>query len=294
MGRVKTATKVLAIGVLCILAGFWPNVRSTGCEQDLDVPADIDPIKAAENFKQSARFGLPSNDNLRLFDEFVLSYDRRLRSAIWVLEHLTKEGLAGSGDRDDAKFHEDKVLNECSRATSADYRCSNYDRGHLAAAANHKGSQEALDQTFTYSNISPQTSSLNRGAWARLESYVRWRAKRSKNLYVVSGPLYLPIKAKDGNLYVTYRVLGNNHISVPTHYFKVFLVELNGGKLELEAFVMPNDDLEGKPSLDEFRIDLDRLGAIECSAGLAFFDQVSRDELIAPTALAAGFNERTS
>lgn len=294
MWRVKTGARVLFISALCVLVGFWPCDFTVGTvEHGFNVPADTDPIRAAENLKKSARFGLPSKDNIRLFDDFVLSYDRRLRSAIWVLEHLTKEKLAGPGDRDRSKFHEDAAINECFRATDADYRYSHYDRGHLAAAANHKSSQEALDQTFTYSNITPQTNSLNRGAWERLEAYVRWRAKRSKSLYVVSGPLYLPLKARDGDLYVTYRVLGDNQVSVPTHFFKVFVVEPDNGELELEAFVMPNVKLKGKPSLNEFRVDLDRLDTIERSSGLIFFDQVSRDDrLIAPTALAPGFKEK--
>ena len=31
-----------------------------------------------------------------------------------------------------------------------------YDRGHLAPAADHKGSQRAMEDTFTLSNVSPQ------------------------------------------------------------------------------------------------------------------------------------------
>jgi len=37
-----------------------------------------------------------------------------------------------------------------------DYKGSGYDRGHMAAAGNHRHSQAAMDQTFVLSNISPQ------------------------------------------------------------------------------------------------------------------------------------------
>lgn len=44
------------------------------------------------------------------------------------------------------------------RATNADYRGSGFDRGHLAAAANHKWSQKAMEDTFYLSNVAPQVS----------------------------------------------------------------------------------------------------------------------------------------
>lgn len=44
------------------------------------------------------------------------------------------------------------------RATNADYRGSGFDRGHLAAAANHKWSQKAMEDTFYLSNVAPQVN----------------------------------------------------------------------------------------------------------------------------------------
>ena len=46
-------------------------------------------------------------------------------------------------------------------------------------------------------------------------------AKRNPNVYVVTGPLYLPRQEPDGKLYVKYQVIGKNQVSVPTHFFKV-------------------------------------------------------------------------
>ena len=42
------------------------------------------------------------------------------------------------------------------RSKLGDFRGSGYDRGHHAPAANHKGSQRAMDDTFTLTNASPQ------------------------------------------------------------------------------------------------------------------------------------------
>lgn len=46
------------------------------------------------------------------------------------------------------------------RATNADYRGSGFDRGHLAAAANHKWTQKAMDDTFYLSNVAPQVNNV--------------------------------------------------------------------------------------------------------------------------------------
>ena len=41
------------------------------------------------------------------------------------------------------------------------FRKTGYDRGHLAASANHRLSQEANCQTFFLSNISPQVGMID-------------------------------------------------------------------------------------------------------------------------------------
>lgn len=247
-----------------------------------------------ENFKASAKYGLPSRDNLRIFNDFILSYDRRLRSPAWVIEHLTPEKLRDREltNRNRSRFFEDSAIHEYFRAKNDDFLKSGYDRGHMAAAANHKLSQEDLDQTFAYSNISPQWPEFNRGAWEKLERYVRYLAKRSKELYVVSGPLYLPLKARDGNLYVTYKVIGSNHVSVPTHYFKVILYESEQNRMTLEAFLMPNDNrMDDSVSINEYRIPIQRLDIIERASGVIFFDQLTRNKVDQPRSLVSGFKD---
>lgn len=255
---------------------------------------DYNPKTAGQNFQESRRFGLPSKDNIRLFNDFIVSYDRRLRAPGWVIEHLTPEKLkyreGGPGRREN--FKEDTTIHQYFRAQLKDFAKSGYDRGHMAAAGNHKHDQEDLDQTFILSNISPQVPEFNQGGWERLETYVRWRAKRSKNLYVVTGPLYLPMQARDGNNYVTYRVIGKNHVSVPTHYFKVVLYETNDSRLAMEAFLMPNDKkIDDSVRLDEYRIPIDKLDSIERASGYIFFDELSRNKVDKPQQLPAEFKQ---
>lgn len=102
------------------------------------------------------KYGLPGLAQLRSRESYVLCYDPRSRSALWVIEQLNRETLSGTSDRAACDFQEDDSVHEYHRATNADYRGSGFDRGHLAAAANHKWSQKAMRDTFYLSNIAPQ------------------------------------------------------------------------------------------------------------------------------------------
>lgn len=102
------------------------------------------------------KYGLPGLAQLRSRESYVLCYDPRSRSALWVIEQLNRETLSGTSDRSVCDFQEDDTVHEYHRATNADYRGSGFDRGHLAAAANHKWSQKAMKDTFYLSNVAPQ------------------------------------------------------------------------------------------------------------------------------------------
>ena len=104
------------------------------------------------------KHGYPSLDNLRVFENYVLSYDRRNRVANWVFEHLTHEIMRSTEDTDRGKseFKEDLSIHPYFRSTNQDYKASGFDRGHLAPAANHRKNQRLMDQTFFLSNMAPQ------------------------------------------------------------------------------------------------------------------------------------------
>jgi endonuclease G len=226
--------------------------------------------------QQIAKLGFPSFDTIRSYDNFILSYDRRNRTANWVLEHLTADNIVGQPiDRKNIEFFEDKSIHPYFRSTNEDYRGSGYDRGHLAAAGNHRSDQRLVAQTFILSNISPQVGKgFNRDVWNRLEKYCRWKARHSENVWVCTGPLYLPKREPNGKIYVSYEVIGQNHVSVPTHFFKVLVIESNGS-FDLEAYVLPNRVIDDKTPIESFRVPVD---TIERSAGLLFFERIPRNK----------------
>ncbi|XP_067009386.2 endonuclease G, mitochondrial [Anabrus simplex] len=235
--------------------------------------------KVVNRISQIMRFGFPGLDNVRSLDDYVLSYDRRNRVAHWVFEHLTEQTVKRieGVDRSQCQFTEDKSIHPYFRSLNSDYRGSGYDRGHLAAAGNHRTDQKHIEQTFLLSNMAPQVGEgFNRSSWNKLEKHVRKLTRKYCNVYVCTGPLYLPRKEADGKTYVKYEVIGANSVAVPTHFFKVIVGEKNDQTLEMEAYVMPNQPISDDTPLNVFQVPPE---SIERAAGLLFFDRISRDKL---------------
>lgn len=174
-------------------------------------------------------------------------------------------------------FYEDEGLDERLRSKLGDFRGSGYDRGHLAPAANHKGHQGAMNETFSLSNVSPQVGDgFNRDYWARFEKFVKDVAKRADGLYVVTGPLFLPALDATGTQWrAAHPHIGTPPalVAVPTHFYKVLLADNASGKhgahkAAVGAFVMPNAPIDPKTPLTAFVVPLD---ALEQVAGTTFF-----------------------
>ncbi|XP_027687491.2 endonuclease G, mitochondrial, partial [Chelonia mydas] len=156
-------------------------------------------------------------------------------------------------------------------ATNTDYRGSGFDWGHLAAAATHRGSQKAMQDTFYLSNMVPQNPHLNQKAWNNLEKYCRSLTKYIKNVYVCTGPLFLPRMEADGKMYIKYQVISKNHGAVPTHFFKVLILEKLNGEIELRSYLMPHSPVEETIPLERFLVPIER---IERAAGLLFVPNI--------------------
>lgn len=234
---------------------------------------------AANRISEIMIHGFPGLDHVRSYSDYVLSYDRRNRVPHWVFEHLTVESIKRNEEVDRSKcdFKPDDSIHHFFRSDNSDYKRSGFDRGHLAAAGNHRRHQKHCDETFYLSNIAPQVGTgFNRDAWNRLESYVRKLAKLYKNVYVCTGPLYLPKKEADNKMYVKYQVIGSNSVAVPTHFYKVIVGETLDNKYEMEAYVMPNQVISDDTPLQVFQVPPE---SIERAAGLLFFDRLNRKQL---------------
>ncbi|CAH0548704.1 unnamed protein product [Brassicogethes aeneus] len=282
-----------SVGVSCFIAGtYYDNFKPFETETIKKLPGlpFFGTVSAATSFppppieskanrvSQIMKYGFPGYDNIRSFDDYVLSYDHRTKVAHWVFEHLTSESVKRNETVDRAKceFKPDESIHTYFRSNNSDYKGSGYDRGHMAAAGNHKRDQKHVEQTFYLTNMAPQVGrGFNRDSWNRLEKYVRKLTKAYVNVYCCTGPLFLPRKESDGKKYITYEVIGANNVAVPTHFYKVVVGETQDGKLEMEAYVMPNQVIDDNVPLSSFQVPPE---SIEKAAGLLFFD-VARNKI---------------
>ena len=197
-----------------------------------------------------------------------------------------------------SEFVEDAETPERFRAKLADYRGTGHDRGHLAAAAGHKDSQRAMDETFELINISPQVGDgFNRDYWARLERFTRelsgrsggdvlvatgscfsrrWRAAREKRARELeastaadAGRRCADHGARGGHLEAHHALAEWTTtywerlelVGVPTHFFKVILATSPETKaVAAAAFVLPNAPIPADTPLEKFAVPPGKIG----------------------------------
>lgn len=272
--------------------GAPPTLSTTTTTNTTTVPAIVTPNqgpalpKSASPVDPSAffKYGFPGPvHDLHYHDEFVSSYDRRMRNPGWVVEHITAQSLLqpsnGPGtppvDRKKSVFMEDQTIPAMFRGKLSDYFRSGYDRGHQAPAADAKFSQSAMNETFFLSNMAPQVGEgFNRDYWAHFEDFCRRLTQQYTNVRIVTGPLYLPKRDPvDGKFRVTYEVIGNPpSVAVPTHFFKLIVAEQpvkdqRSTQVAVGAFVLPNDRIANSTPLKSFAVPVD---ALERSSGFQF------------------------
>lgn len=249
----------------------------------------VEEVRVPATARALAPFGFPSTAHLKCHSGYVAAYDRRCRTAAWSCERIAEDTLrraedaAGAVARGRSQFQEDPTVPARHRARLEDYRGSGFDRGHLTPAADIKFSQEAMDETFLLSNVSPQVGKgFNRDYWARLEQFTRGLVHQEggsgREVFCCSGPLYLPERdAGDGKWYVRYRMIPDDepHVAVPTHFYKAVAVRSpEGGPVAVAAFVLPNRPLPGDVPLESFAVSLEQL---EEMSGLQFFQELPEE-----------------
>ncbi|WP_296929761.1 DNA/RNA non-specific endonuclease [Porphyromonas sp.] len=118
---------------------------------------------------------------------FSVEYDVIYHHPIWVCYSADEYTSQRHTGRSDA-WSWDPFVPSQYEVTRSDFK--GYDRGHIVASADRLYSEEANQQTFYYTNMSPQRRNLNTGVWLQLEQLVQGWARNSRlrdNLYVVKG-----------------------------------------------------------------------------------------------------------
>ena len=185
---------------------------------------------------------------------YTVSYNEQRRNPNWVAYELTGEEVDGTEPRGSKFIPDPNVIGR--QAVDDDYKHSGWDRGHLAPAADMKWSEQAMDESFYLSNISPQNGNLNRGVWKSIEELTRDNAHRYGEILVVTGPVFTD---KKGLGYI-----GDNRVLIPNAFYKVLLAYDNGytgigfycenvaGKKKLQTYARSIDEIEEITGIDFF------------------------------------------
>ena len=191
---------------------------------------------------------------------YTLSYNEPYEQAEWVAYILDASHLTYV-DRKRPYFIEDPYVSSKS-ADWRNYKGSGYNRGHLVPAGDRRFSEQAYNETFYTSNISPQNREFNAGIWNDLEQQTRRWAKKYGRLYVYTG----------GILTKGLTEIGDEDVDVPDYFYKI-IIRKSDTKINAIAFVMPNSP-QAK-SLPEFVTSIDD---IESRTGINFFYELSAKE----------------
>lgn len=142
-----------------------------------------------EKFK---KVGIPFSSLIHHYEGYSAQLNFKTGCPDWVLEHLTKDNLKGAASRTGLSFIVDQLVPPQFRVRNEDYAVTGWSKGHMAPAADCRQSDNAMKETFILnSNIVPQDKENNCWYWSRIEYLVRGFTKEYKDVWVLSGPLWL-------------------------------------------------------------------------------------------------------
>jgi DNA/RNA endonuclease G (NUC1) len=72
------------------------------------------------------------------------------------------------------------------------------------------------------------------------------------------------------------KVIGENRVAVPSHFFKAVLIEPKKDVFELEVYMMPNAPIPNEKPISDFYVPLD---SVERSAGFLIFENLPKNNL---------------
>ncbi len=220
------------------------------------------PEDAANSPYDNLKVGVPFfSDYVLDRESFAIGFSIKHRQAVWVQYRLTKAEVEAKAAKRSNRFYKDPDIPES--ATPKDYTKSGYDRGHLAPAADMSYSAQAMKDSFSMANMSPQLPGFNRGVWKRLEEQIRMFTIAEEDIYVVTGVIFSDNKPE--------KWIGESKVTVPQAYFKVIFDVTPPRKMI--AFILPNES--SKAGLQTFAVTVDQ---VEKITGFDFFSALNDAE----------------
>lgn len=237
-------------------------------------------------------------DNQHIMN-LAIEWNAAMRHSSWVAFSFDSTTSQDNVKRGDAWGWDPLIPVELGKVIEDDHKSDGYDKGHLCASEDRVYCKDANDQTFLYSNISPQIGSFNQKYWAKLEALIQKWGRSTQNgvydkVYVAKGGTINKLlkdwtgkqKANDG-LYPTADADGKsnpkskNGLVVPAYYYMAILAEKDG-KFQAIGFLVPHsEDLPAKPTTADLQTYTCSIAHLEEQTGIDFFcnlkDNVERE-----------------
>lgn len=223
---------------------------------------------------------------------YALEWNNAMRHAAWIAFSFDATTSPKSFNRpDEDPWDVDPLLSTDMQTSNAQHRIDGFDRGHLCASNDRIYAKEANDQTFYYSNISPQLNSFNAGFWGTLEDRVqRWARNNNgtsaipnekyDKLYVAKGGTlnelltsFTGSKADNNGVYPTTDAQGFtiHGLACPKYYFMAILAE-KGNTYHAIGFLAEHcETLPQKPTAAQLQACALSIDDLEERTGLDFF-----------------------
>ena len=239
---------ILTVIILAVIVTF--GIKGVARQHgDMEKPTSYLPISASETPEQIlTRKG------------YTVSYNKDTKIPNWVAWHLTAEHTTGPHRRPTSAWHEDMQV-PAPRTTLADYRDTDWTRGHMCPAGDNKWDADAMYETFLFTNCCPQHANLNSGVWNQIEMACRRWAEKYGDIYIVCGPILFRQE---------HETIGPNKIVVPEAFFKVVLC-LNGTPKGI-GFICRNTD--GSKAKDFY---VNSISQVERITRMTFFPNIPKD-----------------
>lgn len=171
----------------------------------------------------------PENVSLIKHAFYEIGFNTKYHLPAWTYYSLTKQHLELAVLDRKGSFVKDPFANSAEQAGNDDYSASGYDKGHMVPCEDMSFSEQAMKETFYYSNCAPQTTELNRGEWKALEELAREWAVSNGELLIFSGPVL-----EEG-----LKTIGEDKIPVPEKFYKILALH-SAQNYKAIAFIMPN------------------------------------------------------
>lgn len=217
---------------------------------------------------------------------YALEWNEAKKHSAWVAYSFDATTSKVSVNRTDA-WAVDPGLPTEMQTTESDHKSDGFDKGHLCASYDRVYSEAANEQTFYYSNMSPQIASFNQGFWASFEGLLQdWaRSNSYDKLYVAKGgtlnQLLTDYMDGSNSQWTDDQGFTKHGLACPKYYFMAILSE-KGGVYHAIGFWMEHRDDYGYSNghyasstvMKTYAISIDQL---EQDTGLDFFCNLPDD-----------------